>query len=144
MLQFTVLGWRSRFNQERDSRMTWRLLVRKQLGSATDLPMSRRLSTTILFFHPRSGDINHRKGGVTEGNSTGRSPAECGRTLSKVWQIVTPAPGQPEAKTKVCLMAVNDPHFGENWPFEALRYSDNRLCQPTFMNIPGMVGLSFL
>ena len=83
--------------------MTWRLLVRKQLGSAIDLPMSRRLSKTILFFHPRSGDINHLKGGVTEGNSTGKSPAGCGRTLNKVWQIFTPlnpAPAQPEAKTK--------------------------------------------
>ena len=87
--------------------MAWRLLVRKQQGSATDLPVSqyRSLSRTILSSHPRSVDISYCNDGVTEGGLIGKSPAECGRTLDKVWQIFTPPtqlPAQAEAKAKVC------------------------------------------
>ena len=38
-------------------------------------------------------------------------------------------------------MAVNDPLLGKNWPSEALQHSDNRFCQPTFMNTPGNGGV---
>ncbi len=73
-------------------------------------------------------DINHRNGGVTEGDAIGKGPAECGRTLDKVWRIFTPPippPAQAEGKAKVCLVTVNDPLLGKQWPFGALQHTDN-------------------